>query len=179
MRTFKFLSCVALSAAAITSAAGAAGNDEFKFAYVDMEEVLDRYVLFADARKQTETKIKEAQVTDRAELEKYQSAIDELESKLAGPLTAEAKAQAEAEYKAKVQEALDFRDGLLTKYKRMEREAFEPVYKKVYEKVKSYAEKNGYDVVFDYSATLLYAEAKYDITDNVITELNDEAGVGQ
>lgn len=151
---------------------------EFKFAYVDMEKIIDGYVLFADARKQAETKIREAQLSDRAELEKYQAAIDELENKLAGPLTPEAKTQAEQEYKAKVEEALEFRDGLLSKYKKIERDAFEPVYKKVYEKVKSYADKNGYKVVFDYSATLLYAAPQYDITDKILMELNEEAGVG-
>jgi len=181
MKTGRAILLAAAFASAFAAAALAAEEEqkEFKFAYVDMEKVMDQYVLFAEAKKEAETKIKEAQVTDKAKLEEYQTSINDLEAKLGGPLTPDAKAQAEDEYKAKVQEALDFRDALLSKYKGMERDAFEAVYKKVYEKIQSYAEKNDYDVVFDYSATLLYADDINDNTDDVVKELNDEAGVGE
>ncbi len=67
----------------------------------------------------------------------------------------------------------------LAKYKRIERDAFEPVYKNVYEKIASYAKKEDYDVVFDYSAILLYADEKYDITEDIVNELNEEAGISK
>lgn len=151
----------------------------FKYAYVNMERVVDEYVLFAEAKKEAERKIKEARVEDTEKLSEYQAKMEELEKKLAGPLTPEAKAEAEAAYKASYQEALDFRDDVIAKYKRMERDAFEPVYKNVYEKIESYAIKNDYEVVFDYSAILLYADEKYDITEEIVKELNDEAGISK
>ncbi len=151
----------------------------FKYAYVNMERVMDEYVLFAEAKKEAEQKIKDARVEDTETLSAYQTKINELEEKLAGPLTPEAKAEATEAYKASYQEALDFRDGVIAKYKRMERDAFEPVYKNVYEKIESYAIKKDYEIVFDYSAILLYADEKNDITDDIIKELNEEAGISK
>ncbi len=167
-------------ALAVPAASVAADEgEEFKYAYVNMEKLVDEYVLFKEAKEGAEKQIEEARVEDRAKLAEYQKTIDELEGKLAGPLTEEAKAAATEQYQAIVQEALEFRDRVLSKYKRIERDAFEPVYKNVYEKIESYAIKKDYDIVFDYSATLLYANEEYDITEEVIMELNEEAGIAR
>ena len=166
------------AALAVPAASVAAEEEEqFNYAYVNMEKLIDEYVLFKEAKEDAEKQIEEARVDDKAKLAGYQTTIDELEGKLAGPLTEEAKAQATAEYKAVVEEALEFRNAVLAKYKRIERDAFEPVYKNVYEKIESYAVKNDYDIVFDYSAILLYANEEFDITEDVIMELNEEAGI--
>jgi len=159
-------------------AARAAEEEEaFKYAYVNMERLLDEYVLFKEAKEGAEKKIEEARVEDRARLQEYQAQIDELEAKLAGPLTEEAKTETAARYKALAEEALEFRSDVIARYKAIERDAFEPVYKNVYDKIESYALKKDYDVVFDYSAIMLYANEKFDITDDVVTELNEEAGI--
>lgn len=177
----RWIAILATAAALTVPAASAAADEgkEFKYAYVNMEKLIDEYVLFKEAKDDAEKQIEEARVDDRAKLTEYQTTIDELENKLAGPLTEEAKAQAMDQYKVIVQEALDFRNGVLAKYKRIERDAFEPVYKKVYEKIESYAVKNDYEVVFDYSAILLYANEEYDITEDIVTELNEEAGIAK
>jgi Skp family chaperone for outer membrane proteins len=169
---------VVLAAAVLTPAVLYAADEEvFKYAYVNMERLVDEYVLFAEAEKEAEAKIEAARVGDAEKLAEYQARVDELEEKLSGPLAPEAKEATMAEYKAVVQEALDFRNGVLAEYKRIERDAFETVYKNVYEKIASYAIKNDYEVVFDYSAILLYANDKYDITEDIVTELNEEAGI--
>jgi Skp family chaperone for outer membrane proteins len=169
---------VVLAVAMLTPAVLHADDEEvFKYAYVNMERLIDEYVLFAEAEKEAEAKIEAARVGDADKLAAYQAQVDALEEKLAGPLTPEAKEETMAEYKAVVQEALDFRNGVLANYKKIERDAFETVYKNVYEKIESYAIKNDYEVVFDYSAILLYANEKFDITEDIITELNEEAGI--
>lgn len=177
-RTATFLAFVVILAAPNVLYAAEEAKP-FKYAYVNMERVMDEYVLFAEAKKEAEQKIKDAQLEDTEKLSEYQAKIDELEEKLSGPLTAEAKADATAAYKAGYQEALDFRNDVIAKYKRIERDAFEPVYKKVYEKIESYAIKNDYEVVFDYSAILLYADEESDITEEIIKELNEEAGISK
>jgi Skp family chaperone for outer membrane proteins len=166
-----------VAAALVPAARGADEVKEFKFAYVDMERVLTEFVLFTEAQKDATNKIKAAQENDRAKLDQYQTDIDALEKKLGGPLAPEAKAQTEADYKAKVEEALAYRDSLVSSYKQIERDCFEPVYKKVYDKVDAYAQRKSYDAVFDYSAVLLFADKKYDVSEDVIKELNEEAGV--
>lgn len=180
MSYMRKITCVIVMGAMVLGAAGARAAEtqtEFKFAYVDMEKVMSEYVLFSEAQKDAEAKIKASREVDKTKMETYQAEIADLEKKLSGPLTPEAKAQTEAAYAAKYQEALDFRESIISKYKQIERDAFEPVYKKVYDKVASYAQRKNYDVVFDYSATLLFAKKDYDISEDVIKELNEEAGV--
>jgi Skp family chaperone for outer membrane proteins len=151
----------------------------FNYAYVNMERVVDEYVLFNEAQDEAKKKIEEARLEDQARMEEYQAKLTALEEKLDGPLTPEAKAETVDEYKNTYQEALDFRSSVLAKYKRIERDAFEPAYKKVYEKIESYAVKEDYEVVFDYSAILLYADEERDITEDIVNELNEEAGISK
>lgn len=159
----------------------AAAEEEraFEYGYVNMERVIDEYILFKEAKKEAERKIDEARVEDLEKMSEYQEKLVALEEKAEGPLTPEAKAQTKEEYSALYREARDFQNALLAKYKRIERDAFEPVYKNVYEKIASYAKKEDYEVVFDYSAILLYADEKYDITEDIVNELNEEAGISK
>lgn len=151
----------------------------FNYAYVNMESIADEYVLFKEAQDDAKKKIEEARVEDAAKMEEYQEKLAALEGKLDGPLTPEAKAETADAYKITYEEALDFRSSVVTKYKRIERDAFEPVYKNVYEKIESYAIKEDYEIIFDYSAILLYADEKRDITEEIVIELNEEAGISK
>ncbi len=176
------LVCVVTLVAAVALPGVLAAAEEerpFEYAYVNMERVIDEYVLFKEAKKEAERKIEEARVGDLEKMSEYQDKLAALEEKAEGPLTPEAKAQTKEEYGAIYREALDFRDTLLTKYKRIERDAFEPVYKNVYEKIASYAKKEDYEIIFDYSAILLYADEEYDITEDIVNELNEEAGISK
>ena len=180
MRLRWFLSLTLVAALAAPVVVNAAEDDKvFKYAYVNMERVVDEYVLFKEARDEAKNKIDEARVEDAAKMEEYQEKLKALEEKSDGPLTPEAKAETVDAYKVTYEEALDFRSSVLAKYKRIERDAFEPVYKKVYEKIASYAVKEDYEVVFDYAAILLYADEKSDVTEDIINELNEEAGISK
>lgn len=180
MRLRWFLSLTLVAALAAPVVVNAAEDDKvFKYAYVNMERVVDEYVLFKEARDEAKKKIDEARVEDAAKMEEYQEKLKALEEKSDGPLTPEAKAETVDAYKVTYEEALDFRSSVLAKYKRIERDAFEPVYKKVYEKIASYAVKEDYEVVFDYAAILLYADEKSDVTEDIINELNEEAGISK
>jgi Skp family chaperone for outer membrane proteins len=180
MRLRWFLSLTLVAALAAPVVVNAADDDKvFKYAYVNMERVVDEYVLFKEARDEAKKKIDEARVEDAAKMEEYQEKLKALEEKSDGPLTPEAKAETVDAYKVTYEEALDFRSSVLAKYKRIERDAFEPVYKKVYEKIASYAVKEDYEVVFDYAAILLYADEKSDVTEDIINELNEEAGISK
>jgi len=180
MRLRWVLSLTLVAALAAPVVVNAAEDDKvFKYAYVNMERVVDEYVLFKEARDEAKKKIDEARVEDAAKMEEYQEKLKALEEKSDGPLTPEAKAETVDAYKVTYEEALDFRSSVLAKYKRIERDAFEPVYKKVYEKIASYAVKEDYEVVFDYAAILLYADEKSDVTEDIINELNEEAGISK
>jgi Skp family chaperone for outer membrane proteins len=180
MRLRRYLAFAIVAALVVPGALRAAEEGKaFKYAYVNMERVVDEYVLFKEARDGAQKKIEEARVEDQAQMDEYQKKLAALEEKLEGPLAPEAKVDAVNDYKTTYEEALDFRNSALAKYKRIERDAFEPAYKKVYEKIESYAVKEDYEVVFDYSAILLYADEKQDITDEIIKELNEEAGISK
>jgi Skp family chaperone for outer membrane proteins len=178
---FKWLISLAVAAALVAPVVLHAEEEKtvFNYAYVNMERIADEYVLFKEAEETAKKKIEEARVDDAAKMEEYQTKLVELEEKLEGPLAPEAKEETMSEYKATYEEALDFRSSALTRYKRIERDEFEPVYKNVYEKIESYAIKEDYEIVFDYSAIILYADEKRDITEEIVTELNEEAGISE
>ncbi len=107
---------VTLAAAAALPGLLAAAEEEraFDYAYVNMERLVDEYILFKEAKKEAERKIDEARVEDLEKMSEYQEKLVALEEKAAGPLTPEAKAQTKEEYSALRREALDFRDTLFS-----------------------------------------------------------------
>jgi outer membrane protein len=147
-------------------------------AYVNMLWVANEYEGFKEAVADAQNKIAEAQTGDEAKLAEYQTEITELSEKLQGPLTDEAKASAEAEIERIYSEAVAYREQALANYDRIQQETLEPVYKDVYEKIAEIADEEGYDIVFDYELLLFASEDFTDITEQVVTELNEELGVG-
>lgn len=153
-------------------------DETFTAAYVNMLWVANEYEGFSEAVAEAEDKITEAQTADEAKLAEYQAKITELTEKLQGPLTDEARAAAEAEIEQAYWEAMAYREQAFANYEMIQQETLEPVYKDIYEKVAEVADEENYDVVFDYEMLLFVSEDFTDITEQVITELNEELGVG-
>lgn len=156
----------------------AQGDETFTAAYVNMLWVANEYEGFSEAVAEAEDKIAEAQAADEAKLAEYQAKITELTEKLQGPLTDEARVTTEAEIEQAYWEAMAYREQAFANYEMIQQETLEPVYKDIYEKVAEIAEEENYDVVFDYEMLLFVSEDFTDITEQVVTELNEELGVG-
>jgi outer membrane protein len=179
MNTVKYIIVSAFVICLSAPLSAFAEDDEvFTAAYVNMLWVANEYEAFNEAVTEAEDKITEAQTVDEAELAEYQAKITELTEKLQGPLTAEAKAATEAEIEQAYWEAMAYREQAFANYEMIQQETLEPVYKDIYEKVAEIADEEDYDVVFDYEMLLFVSEDFTDITEQVITELNEELGVG-
>ncbi|UCE28294.1 MAG: OmpH family outer membrane protein [Candidatus Coatesbacteria bacterium] len=166
-----FVICISAPLSAL-----AQDEETFTAAYVNMLQVANEYEGFNEAIAEAENKIIEAQTADEAKLAEYQAKITELTEKLQGPLTDEAKAATEAEIEQVYWEAMAYREQAFANYEMIQQETLEPVYKDIYEKVAEIAGEENYDVVFDYELLLFVSEDFTDITEQVVTELNEELG---
>jgi Skp family chaperone for outer membrane proteins len=170
---------IVLSALLVFVVSGAyAETTELNVAFINMEKIASKYEEFADVLKGVDGEIATAQEEDMAKLNEYNEKIQELEVKLSGPLTDEAKAAAESEYIKLYNEALAYQNNAYARYEQMQVEALQVVYKKVYAKISSIAQSEEYEAVFDSAVFAYIDETKVDdITDQVLEELNAEYGV--
>jgi Skp family chaperone for outer membrane proteins len=179
MKIFKYFMVTAFAACLLVPLSAFAQDDEaFMAAYVNMLWVANEYEGFKEAVAEAESKIMEAQTEDEPKLTEYQTKINELNEKLQGPLTDEARVSVETEIEQVYWEAMAYREQALANYERIQQETLEPVYKDVYEKIAEIAGEENYDIVFDYELLLFVSEDFADITEQVINELNEELGVG-
>jgi len=151
-----------------------------KFAYVDTKYVLDNIPEYAEAQAQLEELSAQWQKKIEAkfdEVEKMYQAY-QVQSVL---LPEEMKTKKEqeivdAEKEAKSMQRDYFgKDGELFKKRQ---ELVKPIQEKIYNAIQQIAEDNNYAVVFDKagSLTMMYANPKYDISDDVLDQLGAAMG---
>jgi outer membrane protein len=151
-----------------------------KFAYVDTEYILGQIPEY----KAAQAELDKTSVQWQKEIEAKYTEIDKMYKAYQAEqilLTDEMKKKREADIIAKEKEAKDLQkqrfgvDGELFKKRQ---ELVKPIQDKVYNAVKSVAEKNGYAVIFDRSGdmTMLYANSKNDKSDAVLELMGYKAG---
>ncbi len=146
-----------------------------RFGYVDTEYVLDMMPEYRSSQKQLD------QIADdwQKEMEKMQIQIDKMNKDYLAEqvlLTEDLRKKREEEIKSKEKELKDFRtkkfgyEGELYK-KRLE--LVKPIQDKVFDAVQKVAKQSALDFIFAKSGELimLYSNAKYDKSDEVLTEL--------
>ncbi|MBK7183609.1 MAG: OmpH family outer membrane protein [Bacteroidetes bacterium] len=151
-----------------------------KFAYVDTEYILGQIPEY----KAAQAELDKTSVQWQKEIEAKYTEIDKMYKAYQAEqilLTDEMKKKREADIIAKEKEAKDLQklrfgvDGELFKKRQ---ELVKPIQDKVYNAVKSVAEKNGYAVIFDRSGdmTMLYANSKNDKSDAVLELMGYKGG---
>ncbi|MDR1792377.1 MAG: OmpH family outer membrane protein [Bacteroidales bacterium] len=146
-----------------------------KYAYIDSEEILNSMPSYTEAQAQLE----KLSIDWQKEIEARFKAIDEMYRKYQQdavilPEDAKVKRQNEiinAENEAKELQKKRFgTDGDL--YKKRE-ELIKPIQDRVFTAIEEYARDRGYAFVFDKAGalTIVYADTKYDITDQVMAKL--------
>ena len=154
---------------------GTLGVSAQRFAYVDTEYILDLMPEYRSAQKQLDQLSEDWQ----KELEKRQQAIDKIIKDFQAEqvlLTEELRKKREQEIKDKEKELRDYRtqkfgyEGELFKKRQ---ELVKPIQDKVFDAVQKIAKQNALDFIFAKSGELimLYSNAKYDKSDEVLTEL--------
>jgi outer membrane protein len=151
-----------------------------KYAYVDTQYILDNISEYKAAQQQLD----QLSVSWQKEIEAKYSAIDKLYKDYQAEqilLTEDMKRKREQEITNKEKEVKEFQkqkfgyEGELFKKKQ---ELVKPIQDKIYNAVKKIATDQGYAVIFDKTSDLimLYANPKYDKSDDVLTAMGYKAG---
>lgn len=146
-----------------------------RFAYVDTEYILDLMPQYKSAQKQLDQLSEDWQ----KELEKKQQAIDKIVKDFQAEqvlLTEELRKKREQEIKDKEKELKEYRNqkfGYEGELFKKRQELIKPIQDKVFDAVQKIAKQNALDFIFAKSGELimLYSNAKYDKSDEVLSEL--------
>jgi outer membrane protein len=151
-----------------------------KFAYVDTEYILGQIPEY----KSAQAELDKISVQWQKEIEAKYAEIDKMYKAYQAEqilLTEDMKKKREGDIVAKEKEAKDLQklrfgvDGELFKKRQ---ELVKPIQDKVYNAVKTVAEKGGYSIIFDKAGdiTMLYASSKNDKSDEVLTQMGYKGG---
>jgi outer membrane protein len=153
-----------------------------KFAYVDTEYILGQIPEY----KAAQAELDKISVQWQKEIEAKYAEIDKMYKAYQAEqilLTEDMKKKREGDIIAKEKEAKDLQklrfgvDGELFKKRQ---ELVKPIQDKVYNAVKTVAERGGYSVIFDKAGdiTMLYANQKNDKSDDVLEQMGYKGGTG-
>ena len=146
-----------------------------KYGYIDSEFILSKIPEYKEAKdrldKLAERWTKEIQ--DRYDVIKLKKDNFLREESL---LPAEERTKREAEIKQLEQEAMEMqqlRFGVSGDYFQKRQELIKPIQDRVYEAMQTVASKRNYSFIFDKAnqSNLVYADSKFDISDEVLREL--------
>lgn len=151
-----------------------------RFAYVDTDRILKHIPEYHDAQKDLDQLAKKWQ----REIERKHKEIDELYNSLQAEevlLTDEMKKKREQRINKKKREVRKLQKKRFGKngdlYKKR-KELLQPIQDKVYQAIKKIADRNDYDLILDNNerSNVIYATAKFDLTEDVIEELGYTPG---
>ncbi len=146
-----------------------------KYGYIDSEFILSKIPEYKEAKERLD-KLAERwtkEIEDRYEVIKLKKENFLREESL---LPAEERAKREAEIKQLEQEAMEMqqlRFGVAGDYFQKRQELIKPIQDRVYEAMQTVASKRNYSFVFDKAnqSNLVYADSKFDISDEVLKEM--------
>lgn len=151
-----------------------------KFAYVDTKYILDNIPEYAEAQAQ----IEELSIQWQGEIETKFAEVEKMYNNYQAQavlLPEEMKTKKEQEIVDLEKEAKDLqrkyfgKDGDLFKKRQ---ELVKPIQEKIYNAIQQIAEDYNYAVIFDKSGslTMMYANPKYDVSDDVLDQLGAAMG---
>ncbi len=148
---------------------------EMKIGYINSEKIMAE---FSEAVKARETlaKWQQGKEDEARKMEEELKKLDDEVKNMSVMISEEKKKEMLAKGQQKLQEFYAFKNriwGQQGEFFQEQQKVMEPVMKKVNDVIKSVSEKEEFDVVFDANVgALLYAKPEYDITDNILKELN-------
>lgn len=150
--------------------------EEDKIVYINSDTLAEKYEYYKDVRAKLEEKIKKAQSDLQSKGQAFQREVAEYQQKAGGMSASER--QTTEERLARKQEELGRLDqNASASIAEDESTEFTNVYNTITTYLKKHAEEKGYNLVLTYSMsnpTVLYADQKMDITEEVIGALNRE-----
>lgn len=145
----------------------------FKTAYIDSERLSKEYEEFKDLESQSKVKMEEMGRGFDAKVQQWKldAASFQNEAKVKGPQWAQMKGQ---ELQKREQELTIEQDALRRQLQEEFGSKNDSAVSKMKRHIKEYGKKNGYDYIYGTGevTTLFYAKDSYDITNEILKELN-------
>lgn len=158
------------------STAVSPSKNQEKIVYVNSDTLSEKYIYFKDIKSKLEAKVKKAQSDLQSKGQAFQREVAEYQQKAATMSASDR--QATEEKLARKQDELGRLDQNASQsLAQDEASEFNAVYNAITEYLKKHAEEKGYQFVLTYSKTnpaVIYADAKLDITKEVVEALNKE-----
>jgi outer membrane protein len=139
---------------------------ESKMGYINMRKVFFEYKKTKAFNEELEKKDEALKKEMEGKTQVIRKMRDEIEL-----LSDKAKEKKEPELRQKLKELDDFRKDKIESFLRDKDEKFKEIREDILTVSTAYAKKNGYDMIFD-EAIFVYAVNKFDITDDIIKDLN-------
>jgi outer membrane protein len=146
--------------------AAAAGKDNF--AYVDVAKVFDEY----QKTKDNDRTLQEAGKKKEQDRDALVHAVRQIKDEIV-LLNEESKAKKQEEMDAKVKELQEFDSKAKRELGEQRSTIVREIFKDIDDTVKRLGERKGFDVIFNERA-MLFHNPKYDVTTEVLTELNKD-----
>ncbi|MFH1593402.1 MAG: OmpH family outer membrane protein [Candidatus Omnitrophota bacterium] len=146
--------------------AGDAFSEPLKTGSINLKKVFYEYKKTKDFNKKLEGKDEQV----KEEIEKRTQGIRKLRDEME-LLSDAAKEKKQPELRDKIREMEEFRRDKVEGFIREKDEMFKEIRNDILDIAAVYAKKNGYNMIFD-EAVLLYSSEKYDVTNDIINELN-------
>ena len=147
---------------------------EFKTAYINTSELIDKYDKFKDEDDKFKVKSEELGRPLEAKVKAFQSEAQSFQqnAQAKGPQWAQQKG---AELQQREQQLGMEQNALLQQLQKEGAVLKDTLINEVKKFIKDYGKKKGYDYLYGTgdAATILYAKDNYDITKDVLKELND------
>ncbi|WP_445714479.1 OmpH family outer membrane protein [Flavobacterium sp.] len=149
-------------------------SKEFKTAYINTSEIIEKYEKFKDEDDKFKVKSQELSRPLEAKVRAFQTEAQNFQknAQVKGPQWAQQKG---AELTQREQELGMEQNALLQQLQQEGNVLKDTLISEVKKFIKDYGKKKGYDYIYGTgdAATVLYAKDNYDITKEVLKELND------
>ena len=149
-------------------------SDNVKTAYIDTSELIEKYEKFKDEDDKFKVKSQEVGRPLEAKVKAFQNEAQSFQqnAQAKGPQWAQQKG---AELQQREQQLGVEQNALLQQLQQEGAVLKDTLISEVKQFIKTYGKKKGYDYVYGTgdAATILYAKDQYDITKDVLKELND------
>jgi outer membrane protein len=158
-----------------TSKSVSTGSNDFRIAYFDIDSLQEKYQYFKDVSGQM--KQKEANLSSQMDAlqNTYQKRLKELQEK--GPTMTQSEGEAAQREVAQMQQKFQQRQMSMEQdLKKHQVDLMTDVRNKIENYLKEYNKEKGYAFILSYEPgfMLYYKDSVYDITDDVITGLNEQ-----
>ncbi len=173
LRNFSGFLTVAIWVCVVILASPVAGTAESinKIATVNIQEVLLGSAAGQEVKKVLEEKVVELQSTFQKDQEEVDTLRSEIEKK-SSVWSQEVREEKEREYQKRVREVQLKSEDAQFELQQMEKQLMTPVLNELQKVIKELGEKNGYSLIMDSRAGLLYVDKALDISELVQKELD-------